>query len=85
MKAIKALVIALLTSARAFSHAQSAAQIAGFPALTGQLGGTLAKQLLSFQGGQDQDAPCEAFSLHGFNGQEADVLPQTVAWIAQPR
>ncbi|RGE39730.1 hypothetical protein DZC30_21465 [Comamonas testosteroni] len=66
MKAIKALVIALM----------------------GLLGSTLAKQLPSFQGGQDQGAPCEAFSHHGLSVREADVadvLPQTVAWIAQPR
>ena len=55
------------------------------PALMNKLTHTPARQLLSFKGGQDKGDPCEAFSHHGFNGQETDVVQQIVAWITQPR
>lgn len=55
------------------------------PALMSKLSNTSSRQLLSFKGGDSKGDPCEAFSHHGFNGQEADVVQQTVAWINQPR
>jgi hypothetical protein len=39
------------------------------------------KQLLSFRGGENRGDPCEVWAYHGFNGIEADVVAQTVAWI----
>jgi pimeloyl-ACP methyl ester carboxylesterase len=39
------------------------------------------KQLLLVQGGSSRGDPCEAFSYHGFNGVEADVVRQIAGWI----
>jgi dienelactone hydrolase len=39
------------------------------------------KQLLSFQGGATRGDPCEAYSYHGFNGLEREVVGQIAAWI----
>ena len=54
---------------------------AEIPALMGKLATAPKTQLLSFKGGQNQGDPCEAFSYHGFNGLERDVVQQTAAWI----
>lgn len=39
------------------------------------------KALLSFTGGDDVGDPCEARAHLGFNGQEADVVARSVAWM----
>lgn len=54
------------------------------PALMNKLTSVPQKQLLSFKGGENKGDPCEAFAYHGFNGLEAEVVQQTVAWINQP-
>jgi pimeloyl-ACP methyl ester carboxylesterase len=54
---------------------------AEIPALMGKLATAPKTQLLSFKGGQNQGDPCEAFSYHGFNGLERDVVQQTAAWV----
>ena len=54
------------------------------PALMNKLTSAPQKQLLSFKGGGNKGDPCEAFAYHGFNGLEAEVVQQTVAWINQP-
>ncbi len=54
---------------------------AEIPALMGKLASAPKSRLLSFKGGENQGDPCEAFSYHGFNGLERDVVQQTAAWI----
>ena len=39
------------------------------------------KQLLSFKDGENRGDPCEAFSYHGFNGIEREVVSQIATWI----
>lgn len=39
--------------------------------------------LLSFQGGNNQGDPCEAWSHHGFNGIEQEVVRQIAGWILE--
>jgi dienelactone hydrolase len=51
------------------------------PALMAKLGNAPRTQLLAFKGGEDKGDPCEAYAYHGFNGQEREVVQQTVAWI----
>ena len=51
------------------------------PGLMSKLGGAPRSKLLSFKGGESKGDPCEAFSFHGFNGIEQDVVRQTAAWI----
>lgn len=41
--------------------------------------------LLTFKGGQTRGDPCDAFGHHGYNGIEAEVVQQTVAWMLQKR
>ena len=41
------------------------------------------KQLLTFSGGKSEGDPCEAFSYHGYNGIETDVVNQVSAAILQ--
>jgi len=41
------------------------------------------KDLISVQGGQSQGDPCEAWSHHGFNGIEPEVVEKISAWILQ--
>lgn len=49
--------------------------------LMGKLTNAPRKQLLTFAGGLSQGDPCEGMAHHGFNGIEADVVAQTVAWM----
>jgi hypothetical protein len=49
------------------------------PTLMTRLGNSRRSQLLSFTGGDDRGDPCGAFAHHGYNGQEAEVVRQTVA------
>jgi hypothetical protein len=53
------------------------------PQLMDRLTNVPRKQLLTFSGGESRDAPCEAFSFHGFNGIETDVVNQLSAAILQ--
>lgn len=55
------------------------------PALMNKLSNTPFKLLMSIKGGESKGDPCEAFAHHGFNGQEAMVVQQTMNWITQPR
>jgi acetyl esterase/lipase len=41
------------------------------------------KQLIPVQGGQSQGDPCEAWSHHGFNGIEPEVVKKIAAWMLQ--
>jgi hypothetical protein len=51
------------------------------PSLMAKLTNTPRSQMLAFNGGNNRGDPCEAFAYHGFNGLEADVVRQTVAWM----
>ena len=51
------------------------------PSLMEKLVNAPRSKLLSFKGGESKGDPCEAFSHHGFNGLEAEVVRQTAAWI----
>ena len=51
------------------------------PALMAKLANAPRSQLLAFKDGQNRGDPCEAFSYHGFNGLEAEVVRQTAAWM----
>ncbi|HEX2010362.1 MAG TPA: alpha/beta hydrolase [Roseateles sp.] len=51
------------------------------PALMAKLANSPKAQLLAFKGGENKGDPCEAQAYHGFNGLEADVVGQTVAWV----
>ncbi|MCY1169271.1 MAG: alpha/beta hydrolase [Pseudomonadota bacterium] len=65
-------------------HEQDGCRLCSFseiPRLMDQLTGAPRKQLLSFKGGNNRGDPCEAFAYHGFNGLEAEVVTQTVAWM----
>lgn len=53
------------------------------PSLMDKLTNVSRKQLLTFTGGESHDAPCEAFSFHGYNGIETDVVNQLSAAILQ--
>jgi hypothetical protein len=53
------------------------------PSLMDKLTNVPRKQLLTFSGGESQDGPCEAFSFHGYNGIETDVVSQLSAAILQ--
>jgi hypothetical protein len=53
------------------------------PALMDELTNVPRKQLLTFSGGESKDAPCEAFSFHGYNGIESDVVSQVSAAMLQ--
>ncbi len=65
-------------------HEQDGCALCAFadmPALMDKLGNAPRKQLLAFQGGASRGDPCEAFSHHGFNGIERDVVAQAAAWM----
>jgi dienelactone hydrolase len=51
------------------------------PLLMDKLVNAPRKQLLAFKGGVSEGDPCEAMAYHGFNGQEREVVGQTVTWI----
>ena len=42
------------------------------------------KEVLTFDGGRSTGPACEAFSYHGFNGIEAEVVEALVRWISPP-
>jgi pimeloyl-ACP methyl ester carboxylesterase len=56
-------------------------QFADVPRLTKKLVNVPAKEVLAFDGGTATGDPCEAWSHHGFNGIEDEVVKQTAAWI----
>lgn len=65
-------------------HAQDGCPLcpyARLPALMDGLANSPRKALLGIQGGQSTGDPCEAMAHHGFNGNEAEVVPQIAAWI----
>ena len=65
-------------------HEQDGCALCSFseiPALMSKLAPVPRKQLLSFTGGQSKGDPCEAFSYHGYNGLERDVVQQIGAWL----
>jgi pimeloyl-ACP methyl ester carboxylesterase len=51
------------------------------PLLMSKLKGNPRRELLSFTTGRSEGDPCEAFSYHGFNGIEPDVVQQVANWI----
>jgi pimeloyl-ACP methyl ester carboxylesterase len=51
------------------------------PTLMSKLAGAPRSQLISFKGGRNKGDPCDAFSYHGFNGLESDVISQIAGWI----
>lgn len=51
------------------------------PALMRGLSAAPRRQLLAFTGGVSEGDPCHAMAHHGYNGIEADVVRQIVAWI----
>jgi pimeloyl-ACP methyl ester carboxylesterase len=54
---------------------------ADMPALMAKLETLPKKQLLTFKGGTPRGDPCEAWSYHGFNGLEREVVQQIAGWI----
>lgn len=50
-------------------------------ALMEKLAGSPKIQLISLKGGENRGDPCEAFSYHGFNGLEHEVVSQIASWI----
>ncbi|MCX7902604.1 MAG: alpha/beta hydrolase [Burkholderiaceae bacterium] len=54
---------------------------ADMPALMDKLADVPRLELLTFRDGRNQGEPCEAFSHHGFNGLEAEVVARVAAWI----
>jgi len=53
----------------------------GVPALMAKFTAAPKKQMLPIQGGQTRGDPCEAWSYHGFNGVEQNVVSQIANWI----
>ena len=51
------------------------------PALMNKLQHVPRRELLSFNGGDEQGDPCEARGHHGFSGIEAQVVMRTAAWM----
>lgn len=54
------------------------------PALIDKLQGLPRRGVLSFRDGVSRGDPCEAWSYHGFNGIEGDVVAQIAAWLLAP-
>jgi dienelactone hydrolase len=52
------------------------------PALMAKFTGAAKKQVIPIQGGQTKGDPCEAWSHHGFNGNEQEVVNQIANWIS---
>ncbi len=52
------------------------------PALMAKFTAATKKQLVPVQGGQTRGDPCEAWSYHGFNGVEKDVVTRIADWIS---
>src|SRR5262249_21664135 len=51
------------------------------PALVARFTAPPKKQLIPISGGQTRGDPCEAWSYHGFNGVESNVVGQIASWI----
>jgi len=51
------------------------------PALMAKFTAAPKKQLISIQDGQTRGDPCDAWSYHGFNGVEQNVVSQIANWI----
>jgi hypothetical protein len=51
--------------------------------LMDRLGNAPRKDLFSIKGGVSQGDPCEAYSHHGFNGVESEVVKKIVAWMLE--
>jgi hypothetical protein len=67
-------------------HAQDACQVCPpqrLPELMAKL--PAGSKLLTYEGGNTQGPPCEAFSHHGFNGIEERVVADIAAWIRERR
>jgi len=47
------------------------------------LGNAPKKELIPVRGGTSQGDPCEAWSYHGFNGIESEVVEKIAAWMLQ--
>jgi hypothetical protein len=41
------------------------------------------REVISVRGGMSQGDPCEAWSHHGFNGIESEVVEKIAAWMLQ--
>jgi hypothetical protein len=54
---------------------------ADVPKLMDKLVNAPKKKLLPVQGGVSQGDPCEAYSHHGFNGIETEVVKKIAAWM----
>lgn len=54
---------------------------ADMPSLMSQLERTPRHHMLAYTGGESEGDPCEARAHHGFNGIEAEVIQQSVAWM----
>jgi alpha/beta superfamily hydrolase len=50
-------------------------------AMMGRFIAAAKKQLLPVKGGESRGDPCEAWSHHGFNGNEREVVGEVVGWI----
>jgi pimeloyl-ACP methyl ester carboxylesterase len=65
-------------------HEQDGCAVCSFadiPALMSKLANTPRSQLIAVKGGENKGDPCEAFSYHGFNGLEREVVQLMAAWI----
>jgi hypothetical protein len=56
---------------------------AGVSRLMEKLVNSPKKQLLPIKGGTSQGDPCEAYSYHGFNGVESDVVKKISQWMLE--
>ena len=65
-------------------HEQDGCRLCSFlevPKLMAKLVNAPRSKVLAFNGGVSQGDPCGAFSHHGFNGLESEVVRQTAAWM----
>jgi hypothetical protein len=53
------------------------------PRLIDKLTAVPRKEILTFEGGQNQGDPCEAMAYHGFNGIEQEVATKISEWITR--
>jgi pimeloyl-ACP methyl ester carboxylesterase len=51
------------------------------PRLMDKLGNAGKRALLTFTGGRAEGDPCDAFSYHGYNGIEKDVVQKIADWV----
>jgi dienelactone hydrolase len=65
-------------------HKQDGCGLCAFvdvPRLMTRLTAARSKELLVFDGGVNEDDPCDAFAYHGFNGLEREVVSKIAEWI----